>query len=170
MKILAIDPGNTDTGYAVLDADSRRPLEFDKIDNQAFRTKILAGAYDDVDRVFIEMIASYGLAVGAEVFETCVWIGRFAEMLSHKPVKLVPRQTIKLHHCHSPNAKDANVSRALKDRFAAGVPNHGKGSKDKPGFFYGFRADIWQAYALGVYAADQFSPIPANYDLLAPAV
>ena len=39
-------------------------------------------------------------------------------------------------------------------RFAHGQPNHGKGTKAQPGWFYGFHADIWQAYALAVYAAD----------------
>lgn len=32
--------------------------------------------------------------------------------------------------------------------------NHGKGTKANPGWFYGFRADVWQAHALAVYAAD----------------
>lgn len=170
MRILAIDPGNEMSGYAVVDADTRRPLRFGKIDNGELRELIQSGEFADVDRVFIEMIASYGMAVGAEVFHTCVWIGRYLELLNNRPVKLVPRLTIKLHHCHSSKATDANVSRALKDRFAAGVRNHGKGTKAEPGFFYGFAADAWQAYALGVYAADLFSPVEADLSMLVPAV
>ena len=51
-------------------------------------------------------------------------------------------------------AKDSNIRQALVDRFAPGQPNYGKGTKAQPGWFYGFNADIWQAYALAVYAAD----------------
>jgi hypothetical protein len=109
------------------------------------------------DVVAIEMVASYGMAVGAEVFETCVWIGRFAERSPVTP-ELVYRRDVKLHHCHSAKAKDANITQALIDRFAPGVPNKGKGTKAEPGWFYGFRADIWQAYALAVYVADTKAP------------
>jgi hypothetical protein len=102
------------------------------------------------------MVASYGMAVGADVFETCVWIGRFVQRLEQFGVEaeLVKRNPVKLHHCHSSKAKDGNIAQALVDRFAPGQPNRGKGTKAKPGWFYGFHADIWQAYALAVYAAD----------------
>lgn len=156
-RIFAIDPGNTESAYVVIDSDCR-PLYFDKMPN----LQLLAAlqAYRDEwrpDHVAIEMVASYGMAVGADVFETCVWIGRFyshAQGWLLRDPMLVKRQPIKVHHCHSVKAKDTNVRQALVDRFAPGQPNHGKGTKANPGWFYGFRADVWAAYALAVYVAD----------------
>lgn len=157
-RLLAIDPGNTESGWVVIDADTREPIAFDKTQNPELRRSIRAGNFLDCDQVVIEMVASYGMAVGKEVFDTCVWVGRFHEATTvaapHATVELVYRQPVKLHHCHSAKAKDSNIRQALVDRFAPGQKNHGKGTKDEPGWFYGFRADIWQAYALAVYAAD----------------
>lgn len=155
--ILAIDPGNTLSAYALIGRD-RKPLYFDKIPNgellTGLRTKALGLASD---HVAIEMVASYGMAVGADVFETCVWTGRFAEAIAYRTGQeplLVKRLPVKLHHCHDTKAKDSNIRQALVDRFAPGQPNHGKGTKVAPGWFHGFSADIWQAYALAVYVAD----------------
>lgn len=67
------------------------------------------------------------------------------------------RLPVKLHHCHDSKAKDANIVQALIDRFASGQPNRGKGTVKSPGWFFGFKDDIWQAYALAVYAADMES-------------
>lgn len=159
--LLAIDPGNVESGWALIDADTREPLEFGKTSNLELARRI--DTYTDMPgalhagQVAIEMIASYGMAVGAEVFETCVWIGRFYEAYRSghgvEPV-LIKRQPVKLHHCHSAKATDANIRQALVDRFAAGYSNHGKGTKANPSWFFGFRADVWQAYALAVYVAD----------------
>jgi hypothetical protein len=119
----------------------------------------MAGLSDAV----IEMVASYGMAVGADVFETCVWIGRFYQVLEDRCFEpgLIKRHPIKLHHCHSANAKDSNITQALVDRFAPGQPNHGKGTKASPGWFYGFKSDIWAAYALAVYAMDTAEGVAA---------
>jgi hypothetical protein len=105
------------------------------------------------DRVAIEMISSYGMPVGREIFDTCIWIGRFIEVAPAE-VKLVSRKDVVLHHCHNGRAKDSNVTQALIDRFAPGVRNRGKGTKTEPGWFHGFHHDVWQAYALAVYYAD----------------
>ena len=157
--ILAIDPGNTHSGYAFINEDTRQPLEVGKVPNDDILD--LLGDYHGP--VVIEMVASYGMAVGREVFETCVWIGRFQE--AHAQVvgclpELVYRRDVKLHHCNSAKAKDANITQALIDRFASGEPNRGKGTKTNPGWFHGFAGDMWQAYALAVYVADTMSDMP----------
>lgn len=168
--ILAIDPGNTESGWVVIDGDLR-PIEFGKSPNNDLRLAITRGHLAS-DLTVIEMVASYGMPVGAEVFETCVWIGRFVESDRRRcgrEAGLVYRRDIKLHHCHSTKANDATVKRALVDRFAYGQPNYGKGTKASPGWFHGFRADIWQAYALAVYAADQ-AVVAAEADALSGKV
>jgi hypothetical protein len=163
-RIFAIDPGNTDSAYVVIDHATRRPLEFDKLDNWALIDRLYRiRDHHGIHHVAVEMVASYGMPVGADVFETCVWIGRFAHQLethTSARVDLVKRHPVKLHHCHNGAAKDSNIAQALKDRFAPGQPNHGKGTKAAPGWFHGFAADIWQAYALAVYVADK-TPLPA---------
>ncbi|NUR82195.1 MAG: hypothetical protein HOQ21_17425, partial [Dermatophilaceae bacterium] len=151
-RVLAIDPGNVESGYALIDADTRAPIKVDKVHNRDLLEMLEDNEFElslIYDRGAIEMIASYGMAVGKEVFETCVWIGRF-QQAAEIGMRLVYRCDVKLHHCHSAKAKDANIAQALIDRFASGEPNRGKGTKAAPGFFYGFRADIWQAYALAV--------------------
>jgi hypothetical protein len=155
MRILAIDPGNFCSGWVIVDTDDGlSPLSFGKSLNADVLLAI--GDSHQYDCAVIEMIASYGMPVGAEVFDTCVWIGRFTQALLHEncDATLTFRKDVKVHHCHSTKANDANVTQALVDRFARGAPNRGKGTKGKPGFFHGFSADIWQAYALAVQHAD----------------
>ena len=99
--------------------------------------------------VAIEMIACYGMAVGAEVFETCLWIGEFRGYMRPQPVTLCYRKDIKLHLCGTTKAKDSNVRQSLIDRL--GPP----GTKANPGPTYGIKSHVWSALAVAVYAADQ---------------
>lgn len=157
MKILAIDPGNIDSAYVVLD-DNLTPIYHDKVDNNTLIHKVIPRLLRrGITDVAIEMIASYGMAVGKTVFDTCVWVGRFweaTEGVQHK--RLIYRIEEKSTLCHDSKAKDGNIRQALIDRFAPNTPNGGKGSKKVPEFFYGFAADQWAAMAVGVTYHDLY--------------
>ncbi len=101
----------------------------------------------------IEMIASYGMAVGREVFETCVWIGRFQEAIEQHGglVRLIYRRDVKLYHCQSARANDANIRAALIDRYGPGR-ERAIGIKRSPGPLFGIKADVWSALAVALTA------------------
>ncbi len=100
------------------------------------------------------MIASYGMPVGAEVFDTCVAIGRFVQLWGDdKALTLVFRREVKLHLCGQARAKDGNVRQALLDRFGGKATAVGR--KVTPGPLYGFAGDTWQALAVAVTVADR---------------
>lgn len=155
--VLAIDPGNIKSAFVVIDLDSYSPILFEKAQNEEIMGWLDVYLLNGGVRVVIEMVASYGMPVGATVFDTCVWIGRFAEYCRSKNVTCdtISRRDVKNNLCHCSNAKDGNIIQALIDRFAPNTQNRGKGTKKNPGWFYGFRSDIWQAYALGVTYIDR---------------
>lgn len=165
MNILAIDPGPKVSGWVILEKESLKVLahgsETPTKDVVSMVDDAAAGCmvYDEnkfmfsVDRVACEMIASYGMAVGVEVFETCLQIGRICHAWDGDgygagDVILVKRQEAKMHLCHSPKAKDANVMQALKDKLGE------VGTKKNPGPLYGISKHAWAALAVGVYAAE----------------
>lgn len=147
--ILAIDPGPVDSAWVILD-ENLKPIKFGKWSNQTVlyevhRNNVLGTA----DHFAIEMVASYGMAVGAEVFETVFWIGRFWEEtgnIDHK--KRIYRKDVKMNLCQNMRAKDSNIRQALIDRFGV------VGTKKNPGWFYGVSKDVWSAIAVGVTYAD----------------
>ena len=155
--ILAIDPGNVESAYVVLDS-KLKPIKLEKCDNEKILHNIYNRELENCEFAAIEMVASYGMAVGESVFETCVWIGKFEEALSvfgFRPKKIY-RKDEKMNLCNSMKAKDSNIVQALIDRFAPNTPNKGKGTKKEPGWFYGFKKDIWQAYAVGITYYDLY--------------
>jgi hypothetical protein len=97
----------------------------------------------------IEEIASYGMPVGREVFQTVFWAGRFAQAWSPAPFVLLPRRAVKLALCGSSRATDATIRQALIDRYGPGREK-AIGSKKAPGPLYGLKKDLWSALALGV--------------------
>jgi len=149
-KIIAIDPGPIQSGWVIW--DGKTILHAEIIENKELNNILHhAKRYHDL---VIEQIRSYGMAVGASTFDTVFWSGRFCESFG-RPFYLMPRLEVKKHICHNGAAKDSNIIQALVDRFAYGQKNRGKGTKKAPGFFFGFKADIWQAFALAVTWWDQ---------------
>lgn len=167
MKVLAIDPGNTMSAWCEL--VNGRPILAAKEANCTILQRIRAGcSWVSSDLCAIEMIASYGMAVGKEVFETCLWIGAFREALESRgaQVQLVYRRDVKLFLCHTARATDANIRAALLDHFGPGR-ELAVGVKRKPGPLYAIKGDMWAALAVAMTAAASQAPEAAG-GLFAP--
>lgn len=149
MKIIAIDPGNTESAYVVYDGE--RVTDSATLDNEVLVNALLSD--NTHDELAIEMIASYGMPVGREVFETCVWIGRFIQAWD-RDYKIVYRRDVKLALCGSARAKDGNVRQALIDRFG-GSKRDAVGVKARKGPLYGISGHKWSALAVAVVSSDQ---------------
>jgi hypothetical protein len=148
--ILAIDPGTEQSGWVRY--EGMRVLDCGVMPNRDVLDMIHDGGFDEMA---IEMIASYGMAVGREVFETCVWIGRMVEAFRDPDaVRLVYRKDVKLHLCGSPKAKDPNIRQALLDLFprTGGGKTPQIGTKSQPGPLYGVSSHAWAALAVAVTA------------------
>lgn len=150
--ILAIDPGTAESAYCLW--DGKQILRGGKVPNAEINY-VIGMLCLPAESLAIEMIGHYGtgMPAGSEVFETCVWIGRFYEWwLANHPKRLpalVKRGKVKVHLCGSARAKDGNVRQALIDRIGP------QGTKANPGPTYGVSGDVWQALALAVYAYDE---------------
>lgn len=144
--ILAIDAGNIESGYCLIEKGTYKPIEFGKINNEQMLMKVIELKYD---KLILEMVASYGMPVGASIFETCVWIGRFIQARNCPDYEYIYRKEEKMNLCYSMKAKDSNIRQALIDRFGE------VGTKNNKGFFYGFKKDIWSAFAVGCTYLDK---------------
>lgn len=154
MLILALDPGTERTGWVLFDGERVHSSAVES--NAAMLARVKH--WQSGTTLAIEMIVSYGMPVGREVFETCVWIGRFVQAW-HSPeeVRLVYRRDVKLHLCGSSKAKDANVRQALLDLFprTGGGATPQIGTKSAPGPLYGVSMHAWPALGVAVTAIAQ---------------
>lgn len=143
--MLAIDPGTTESGWVVFEGGA--VIAAGVSPNPDILDRIAAHPYD---QLAVEMIASYGMAVGREVFRTVWWTGRIAQAWMQRTGRLpieVYRQDVKLHLCGTSRAKDGNIRQALIDLLGP------RGTKRNPGPTYGVKSHAWAALAVAVTAA-----------------
>ncbi len=147
--VIGLDPGTDRSSWCGLAADGS-PAGWGTLPNaDAVRELGLLGIVHADSVLCVEMIASYGMPVGREVFETCVFIGRCMqawEAIGGRTERLT-RLQVKNHLCHSSRATDANIRARLIDLYGPGKPA-AIGVKKKPGPLYGMKADEWAALAV----------------------
>lgn len=162
---IGIDPGNVMSALATYDPNDKTVHELIKVDNDKLiryiATMVNMYIIEDIPHVLaIEQIRAYGMAVGATVFDTVHWSGRFQQRMldvynehgRHNIITLIPRKDVKMHLCHTNRAKDTNVNQSVADRF--GGMKACKGTKKKPGPLYGIAGDMWAALAVALTLSD----------------
>lgn len=172
--LVAVDPGPNDSAFVVLDANTLEVVSHGIEPNLELVTGLKGlAARTAVDQValVLEMPKSYGNIAGDSIFETCVWVGRFMQTwraIAGVEADRLPRKTVVTHLCHNPRAGDANVRRALLDKYpqTGGGREPACGTKSEPGPLYGLRLDEWQALGLGVAFIEMNRVDPALEKLL----
>ncbi len=156
--IVGIDPGTEQSAWVEIQLPGLTVLRREILPNE----EVVEYLRDTLaEYIAIEMIACYGMSVGAEVFETCVWIGRMIEARRDAtlyPVARVFRREVKMALCGSVRAKDANVRQALIDLYGPGK-DKAVGLKASPGPLYGVRKDMWQALGVAVTFAKRMEGV-----------
>lgn len=153
MLVFAVDPGPLKSAWVLYDHANRRILEHGIDYNELLRYEIKRSFKQyQLTNIVCEMVACYGQPVGAEVFATCVEIGRFVEVACGF-VRLITRAEVKKHLCHKVvGINDAVIRQRLIDLF--GGKESAIGRKKSPGPLYGIHADEWAALAVAVVAAE----------------
>ncbi len=161
MRILAIDPGPTHSGYVILDTECPDdPIEaLGYRDNLFVREFVVnpVGQHAPYDWIVLEKIISNGHPVGNAIFETCVQTGRFIDAWSNDPTcHRIPRKDVALAITGTSGVKAGGVKVCLLDRFpqTGGGARPAIGTKDQHGPLYPMKATTgdhhWNALELAV--------------------
>lgn len=150
--ILAIDPGSEQSALVFYRYGERPEVTHLGLYQNDHVIQVMRRDYGGY-HMAIEMPKAQGMPASTQLFETCVWIGRFIQIWLPHPWSFIYRPDVKLHLCGSMRAKDSNIRAALIDRFG-GSKRKAVGIKADRGPLFGIKRDIWQALAVAVYWSD----------------
>lgn len=154
MRITGIDPGSEQSAIVLFDDKDNRILFKEIISNEIFIKMIVQNALPQLkySLIVIEKVTCYGMTVGASVFDTVRWYGKFEQAFSERTnekIEYITRNEIKNLICHSSKANDSNIRQALIDRLGI------QGTKKNQGVTYGVKKDLWAALAIAVAYSDK---------------
>jgi hypothetical protein len=165
MKIVAIDPGERESGIVLFNADTDSVAAHHVLSNDdalEILTQLWEFNYEAV--LVIEGATPYGSPLKSELIETLEWSGRFKQRwldLGGR-VEKVTRTAVKKHLLGRVSGKDAEVRGMLMERWggehaALGTKASGKGKNRitaAPGPLSGLKTHEWAALAVAVTYAD----------------
>lgn len=152
--ILAIDPGPERSAW--VEMRGMEVVRFGYDGNEAVLESVYVYGYKVV---IMEDVKSYGMPVGADVFEMCKWMGKVEEAVANVSGEssYIANAAIRAQICKSMKAKDPHIRQALIDRYggkdvAIGRKPKNKKDKSRPGPLYGMKQKEhhWSALAVGV--------------------
>lgn len=122
-----IDPGTEHTGCVVLSrlgesvsVVHKSVMTFEKTREWIWQLDVFP---ECLPKIGIEMVACYGMPVGADVFNTAAMVGRYEECIlvntrGKAKIERVTRNQVKMHLCHHvAKVNDGVVRQAIIDRF-----------------------------------------------------
>jgi len=155
--VIGIDPAPAKSAFVVWTGQDI--FEYGIEDNEEILMDILPLLHSLYPKMSmaIEKIVCLGMPVGASVFETVFWTGRFCQVWKRSWCRIL-RMDVKMHLCHDSRAKDSNIRQALIDRFEPDLKPKCRPKK----VLKGISKDCWQALAVAVYYYDTQHGIESN--------
>ena len=147
--LLSIDPGTTESGWALMDTATEAIIDKGVTDNLELLSRIQSGGLG-AGHLALEIIEPRGMPIGNSTILTVFWTGRFAEAFSGN-FTLVHRRNVKLFLTGSVRSKDSNVNTVIGDRYHPLGMKLAKGTKKQPGPLYGCKSHIFAAIAVGLF-------------------
>lgn len=151
MITLNIDPANKQTAYVLVASRDHKILEKGILPNDDF-IKLADTLYYEV--MNIEIVANMGLS-GVSLYDTAEMVGILCYIATKRGATLnrFKRHSVKkclgVRRKYKLNGVWQKVPNSDSQIRATLIEKYGDvGTKNNPGYFYGFKADIWQAMAI----------------------
>lgn len=149
MRIFAIDPGSTHSGWVIFNTDTKSVEHAGNDENQKIETLLESVARNkSVDALLVEKPQLIGQQIWEQILDTCIWVGRYWKTwiftVGFVGIYFYSSQEVKrtlLGRMNVPNA-DSELRQFLLSYYGE------TGTKKAPGPTYGVSKHAWRALAL----------------------